>query len=503
MKFMNHKIKHNFQRNIIWWLLFCLLPSTFLIPEFSNVFAQDSLILDWSFPAQIPQFDQHGRTPIFVADRSNQVHAFSVNLDPENNGSIAYRRWNKNIGWTIPTDIILPAQGVSARVFGAVIDDDDYIHLVIYFGIELDAGIYHYSAPVTKAHAASAWSEPKLLSDMGGSLSHGAFISDGANNFYAVYQGKADGIGLYEIFSNDAGQTWSKSRPIFLSEREDYIPAAMDLHLDDTNNLHAVWSTWSTDDGNGKELYYAQRNYESQNWSRPFLIARKEGRDFEADWGNIVSYKGELILLYQDDFPATRWIRVSKDSGETWSPPTRPWRHIGSYEQSVFLKDSADQLHVILGNRAGDCCHGMWHSVYRNGQWQDLSPITTGPKTVEYDPITPYGVVNGGNMLMVAWMTDTGPEDLNGAWYSIAYVDNAKPTPPRPLKEHNIVDDYVEVPNVLETVEPNVPSFNTDVNFEANQPSSKSLSKAIILGIVASLLGVVLVMTGWYFFYRL
>ena len=158
-------------------------------------------------------------------------------------------------------------------------------------------------------------------------------------------------------------------------------------------------------------------------WSQPFTIARRDAGDYKAAWPTIIVYDNSLMVIYQDSNPATRWMRQSMDWGQTWTDPIRPWQLIGEYSQVDLLVDSLDRLHVVLGYRNGECCHGMWHGVWDGDQWGPLEPIVMGPKTPQFDPSAPQSIMSQGNVILATWWTDTGGGPRNGAWYSYTVLD--------------------------------------------------------------------------------
>ncbi|MFK7803648.1 MAG: sialidase family protein [Anaerolineae bacterium] len=463
-------------------------------------YSQDSSDLDWSYPVRVPQHDNSSQPPRLVSDLNNTVHSFTVDLS--RGSAIAYRQWTEDIGWSIPVDIILPPKSGSAIIFGAEIDNNDVMHLVAYYGQEGDANIYHFQAPVYFAQTASAWSEPQLIAADGGPIADGHFVSDGGDNLYVVYEGDGDGLGLYEVHSEDGGVSWSEPAAVYLSSGNEFLPAAVETHLDEAGNLHVVWSIWSATLGAGVELFYSQKTKGSQTWTRPFLIADRGEGDYESDWAAITSTGDELIVLYQDSNPATKFMRKSRDNGQTWTDPERPWPHIGEYENAIFLKDSANNLHVVLGNRNGDCCHGMWHGRYENGSWQNLESVIQGPKTIDFDPSKPSAVMGQGNLIFIVWWMDTSAR--NGAWYSYAYLDDVEPLPQK----------AIQIPISNTQTELAAADEDIAISAEATRPvildpsltapdEGLPSSTAITIGIAISLAGILLAMLVWYFFYKL
>ena len=62
------------------------------------------------------------------------------------------------------------------------------------------------------------------------------------DNLTAVYAGRGEGIGLYEVHSSDGGDTWSEATTVSRVYDEDLWPVYIDLHIDRHGYLHAVWS---------------------------------------------------------------------------------------------------------------------------------------------------------------------------------------------------------------------------------------------------------------------
>ena len=98
----------------------------------NSVSAQDTPNVDWSYPAQIPQYHKDSRAPVLVADNTGLIHGLTV--DTGDGQIIAHRTWSKDVGWTIPVDILLPPRGGTVEILGAQIDNNDVLHLVAFYG---------------------------------------------------------------------------------------------------------------------------------------------------------------------------------------------------------------------------------------------------------------------------------------------------------------------------------------------------------------------------------
>jgi hypothetical protein len=251
------------------------------------------------------------------------------------------------------------------------------------------------------------------------------------------------------------------------------IPHGTRLTFDQKGYLHAVWSVLNQS-GIGQAIYYARLEIVSNQWSNPIILAKRYEGDYSAAWPAIIDYKGELMVIYMDSFPPTKWMRRSKDGGQTWSAPVRPWQHIGEYEHAVLLVDSNNILHIILGNRNGECCHGMWHGVWLGESWSELEPIVMGPKTSTFDPSAPRAVISQGNVLLVTWWTDTGGGPRNGAWYSYTLLD--APAIPEILLPTPHVTSTPQITGTLSTISA-TQTLNPIPNISGPSEQGKNISQ--------------------------
>jgi hypothetical protein len=410
------------------WLL---LASIFLTALLATVALSNNVVVAqervrWTPQQRIPDYNDEAAPPYLVADQNRMVHVFNYQpVDDDTEEAIFYRTWTLEKGWTKPNDILLSPRGGAPQLRGVVLDPTGTFHLIYFAGNEVEGEMYYTHASITEVHRAPAWSPPVVIGENAGPYPYAALMGNDQGHLYVVYDAKTEGVGLYEVHSTNYGLTWSQPVPIYLTYDNRHWPAAVELTLDPAGRLHAVWSVWNQA-GTSDAVYYARLEPDTWLWSKPLLLAQRDSGEYEADWASIIAYQGELFVIYQDGFPATRYLRRSQDWGETWSEPVKPWPHVGEYSAADFLVDSSDVLHVILGNRNGDCCHGMWHGVWRGNQWAPLDALVTGPKTPEFDPSWPNAVLSQGNVLLATWWTDTGGGPRNGAWFSFGVLNTAE-----------------------------------------------------------------------------
>lgn len=455
----------------------------------------------WTKPEQIPGYDRIARAPFLVADQNHVVHAFSYETNRLVRGAIYYRRWTLEAGWSLPVDILLPGVGAGMQTIQSVhLDEAGRLHLIFYVGDQTVGEMYYSRANAAEADEGGAWLTPVSIGPKAGPVASAMLVSDLDGNLVLVYGGQVEGVGVYEVRSEDGGDTWSTPVAVTLMDRPEMWPASIKLEVDSSGRIHAVWSLVGTE-GVGLELTYSRWAPTTRQWSRPATLALREPGEYSINWPTLLAFGDELMLIYQDSFPATRWMRRSLDGGGTWTAPVRPFPHIGEYENAILLKDSADQLHLILGNRTVDPeIHGMWHSQWLDGHWTPLQSITAGPVTSSYDPSAPQAVVSQGNILLAVWWHNVRRETLSGAWYAYLQLDLPELPTATPITlslvsmtPTHVASELAPTPTSLPIITPTPPN-QPDSPAESENNTSPALP--VFLGVVP----VVLLIIGLLFF---
>ncbi len=457
-----------------------------------HVYAQRSN--QWSSPKQIPGYGELAFPPYLVADQNRTIHAFNNQLVTRTDEAIVYRKWTFDNGWTYPIDILLSPLPGAPQIHGIFLDRKGIFHLIFFAGNELDGFIYYSYAPAINANTARAWSKPVLVGD--NALNVAALVGDDQDNLYIVYGNKSSGNCLSSIFSSDMGDTWSEPAAIFCTNNDSLLPVHLRLSIDKKRQLHAVW-TVVNERGNGEAVYYAKLDADHINWNMPVTIATLEG--YSADWASVIQYHNELLLIYQNSFPATRWMRRSVDDGQTWTDPIMIFpKYVGEYGFVELVVDNSDILHMFLGNRTREEpeIHGMWESVWDGNSWSPLVPITSGPRIVApvggdgYDPTRPSVVVSQGNTILVTWWTDPGA-GFNGVWYSYTIM-NLPESPIRPIPTISTTIKTSVIPTITPYPFPTETFSKLSLTDQENIKTSKQLIYSPGKTILISFLWVVL-----------
>lgn len=393
----------------------------------------------WSPRQRIPGTFDKVETPYLVADSAGTVHAFysqPVEDDPSlNTWAIFYSQWTVERGWTTPVDIILSPSGPQAHVMGAVLDQHGFMHVIFYGGEDTEKGIYYTKAPATKMQQGTAWSAPQLIGGAGLGRT-AAIVGDGQNNLFVLYDGRQEGSGVYAISSTDGGEAWSDPMPIFLVADDRLLPYALQVRMDQQQQVHAVWSVNDLS-GRGTAIEYARLEAGHTQWDEPMMLAVQEEGDYQAAWPAIGMNQQDLFVIYLKGSPVKRMMRRSRDGGQTWTKPVLAFPSEGEYGWADFAVDSAGALHVLFGDRAQGL--DLWHSTWQGNSWRGPEPVVPLVGLEQYyhggaaafHPWWPHAVVSQGNILLVAWKQDPGL-DGNGSWFSYIQL-NTPAVAPKPI----------------------------------------------------------------------
>ncbi len=378
----------------------------------------------WSSPLQIPNYEDTARPPLLIADQANNIHVLNYESVGGQQNAIFYRRWNVYDGWTPPTDVILTGLGGGPQTLqGAIIDSNQTIHIIFYIGVEDKGDIYYSNAKASQADEATAWSHPIIIGAKAGPLPFASITSKPDGTIYVFFGSKADGNGVYMVYSQDFGATWTLPLPLSIISKSDHWPAAIRSTIDSQGYVHLVWSLVGTL-GVGEEIHYGRLNSEHNALELDTVIAKRENLDYSTTWPDIIDDGSQLILFFQDSFPATRFMSISKDHGNSWSFPIQPFPYIGEYEFTAISKDSNGDLHLVMGNRTSNPeIHGMWYSRWLGNRWSSLEPIISGPIKSDFDPSAPQATIVQGNILFATWWNNVRRDELSGAWYSYKLLD--------------------------------------------------------------------------------
>jgi hypothetical protein len=395
----------------------------------------------WTSQQPIPGFHPKTKTPMLVADSDRSVHAFSTQwLEEYGNKkvrAIVYNQWTLANGWTPPKDILVSPLKNQARILGAFLDTKGLMHLVFFGGDNTWAKIYYAKAPAISADRASSWSKPEMVGDKALDPQNGAIIGDDSGHLVIVFSGKKGGNGLYVVYSDNSGNSWSDPDIIYQTGDAELKPFGSKLHLGESGQVHSVWNVVNKA-GHGESAYYSRLDISQRRWSNPIEVAK--GVRLGAFNPNVIELRDDIIICYYNGKGNSNWWRLSSDNGQTWTTPERiAPNHIGFNGPVSLVVDSSDVLHLLFGGRilGRPATHGMWHAIWQDGRISEPEAVVSGPRVIDieggsgFDPSWAEAAIFQGNVLMVTWRTDPGA-GKNGVWFSHKKL-NAPELPPIPL----------------------------------------------------------------------
>lgn len=473
---------------------FVLALALLAVGRGGHVLAQDG---GWSKPERVWGYGDQSDPPFMVADQNRTVHALSSRELAPGSVDIVYRNWNPTQGWSEPVDILLSPKKDIARLRGAMLDKEGYLHAVFFGGDQQDLSLYYAYSPAAAANRASAWSRPSEIAPFAGPIDEAAMVGDGDKRMVVVYTGSEDGLGAYSVDTLDGGLTWSQ--PVrFHQPANGQWPTHYGLYIDGDGRVHAAWAD-ADQSGNGLLLYYARLDSPESTWTEPVVIDRLV--DFEVDMPAIVEEGNELLMIYHSGFPTTRTMRRSLDHGRTWSEPERLFEQVGSDGPVQFVRDSSGALHAFFAGRIGSpAVHGLWATTYQAGRFTRPEPIASGPQVIDrtgdgsFDPQFARAVGIQGNEILVAWRQDPGLRG-NGVWYSISLLDTPElPMKPLPTAIVSAPAGVTRVPTPLPpTPTPLPPVLSEGAPVWPNTTSVLSQSLMLAMLSTLGLVGIVLI----------
>jgi hypothetical protein len=464
---------------------------------------------NWSPQQRVSGLGENVSTPFLVADSNRTVHAFVSDWvgSPNPQLAVVYLQWTWEGGWTTPVDIILPQRG-QARVKGAFLDDSGVMHLAFFGGDDISGGIFYSRAQALEAGKARAWSQPIEVGFMAITPEEAVLVGDENGNLFIVYSGNLEDRGLYSIVSSDGGDSWTEPIQIYATDNEYLWPSSLDTYVDHLGQFHLAWTVRTNNRTYNEGVFYSKMDTANLQWGEPIILAALT--DGNLAWSiSIIEHQSELLAIYHDDEPTTRFMRNSRDGGETWSQPARLFDQVGSNGAASLVVDGKGVLNMFFGNRIGSpSINGMWHSTWDGLRWSIPTPIVSGPRVVDrsgasgFDPSFARGVVSQGNTILVTWRTDPGAGP-NGIFYSYTKLDTPE-TPITPLTTAALAEfllNQTPTPTFEQTSE----SLRSDQLLatehyfldNTNTEKSSNPNKALV-GSLAPVLILVLAVVGFY-----
>ena len=503
---------------------FNIILSAFLAEFLLIIFSgsnhvQARAVASWSPDKQVPGYRDETFTPFLVADQNRTVHAFASQWvgTGDRRHAVVYRQWSLNSGWTRPVDIILsPISNGRSDFLSALLDSTGNLHVIFMSGDTPNTAIYYSSAPAVLADSALVWSLPVMVAEGASGINSAAMVGDDQGTLVIIYSGNIDGNGVYSVSSSNAGITWTKPSPVFLTDDTTLLPFSLRMVMGPDRNARAVWNV-VTNLGVDESLYFANYDMQAAEWGIPVeLDTRIDLPDyFGPSFPALVDNGKEIVVVYNGGNPFAgrpvnpgrpiQRVRVSTNGGQTWNEPLDPFPfHVGRSGEHTLALDGNGAPHTLFIQRIesideeGDynLIGGIWHSAFQNGVWTNPDRFVT---TVPAHDVR--SIVVQGNVLLAVWREDPGSGE-SGIWYSYSVLD----IPELPVVPFSTIPavtsgetDATAIPfSIAPTPLPDESIF--DLAPPSNLGTNPALS--IILGVIPVLLVLVVVLFGYQLFLK-
>ncbi|MBN1259938.1 MAG: exo-alpha-sialidase [Anaerolineae bacterium] len=399
-------------------LLVSLLAGGLLFPPVSSM---QNLSPDWSDPQLIARVDGQlaVSTIALVADRAGQLHLFYPSSPDEMTADgIDYARWDGR-GWSHPVNILVSASGNDLSHVQAVIDSEQFIHLIWQDG---NNTLRYASALSTAADQPQAWSFSESLA---GGVLGAHLISDGLGNLFVAYSdATAGGRGLTLTASADGGEQWSAPFAVASSHGFDSVIGQVRLASGGKGQLHVVWTEYKIPDGwPPLGVFYTRSSDDGAAWAAPERIA-----DIDHGQVGIAAADDQVHLIWRStiggDGTFHQW---SLDEGESWSAFELQDDRGGFSGLPSLVWDSRGVLHYLVGSGFA----GAWTADAGTAYYVDVAGYELrrgiGQDTRWTQPERAVMEIVNGNQLHVIF--ETG---FNRLWHTFTTVD-APAIPSEPL----------------------------------------------------------------------
>lgn len=357
----------------------------------------------WSTAVQLSR-EPWAWFPVAAADPAGGVHVLwaetqGPNPAVEKSDALVYTRWDGTV-WSPPVDVLLSPGNASTMYPSMAADNYGYLH-VTWSGEEL----YYSHVQADRAGEPGEWMTPVALSE--NRVFQSAIATDDMGGVHIAYP---DGVtGLYYLYSDNGGRTWSRSLPVWLVTDAQSGVRDVSLDVDARQVIHLAWTKVQLPEGYPPlGAYYMRSNDFGETWTAPLEVAGK-------------GY-GESNVLVDGDTVHLVWhgragvggtfYQSSADGGATWSSPARLLEGAGMTRAPAMQVDSAGTLH--LAAISGD---GLSYTYRTPDGWADPAVLD---KTVQpgYEPHYPTLVLANGNRLFLFWGSQGDAEGTGAVRYA-------------------------------------------------------------------------------------
>lgn len=233
--------------------------------------------------------------------------------------------------------------------------------------------------------------------------------------------------------SSDRGVTWSVPTPLSIQPAD---RRRVQLKIDQQGRLFAAWDGLGLK-GKNQSVRYSYSTDRGRTWTPPQQFFGPKGAPTQSALG--LAGTDQVLLLWQTLDHTDIYYQVSNDNGVTWGQPTTipgflAGRPSTGLDQYSMVTDSAGILHLAAVARGADpAVPSLYHLQWDGKGWSKPEIVYDGTDFPEY----PTLALSDGNRLHLTWYTrgadsiEGPPDDSYQVWYSSLLTSApAVPAPP-------------------------------------------------------------------------
>ncbi len=426
----------------------------------------------WSEPYRLSSDAGKASEASLATDRFGFVHSFwTETLFADGRHLIQYARFD-GATWS-PSNAIHVA-GREIENVSAAIDQQGILYIAWTEGLAGPA--YFTSAPASDALSARSWVKPLLIDIPAGII---RMKVDSRGVFHILYINRGDDPGVYYVRSTDYGQSWSESLWLDPDILPDHALNSLNFDLDENDGLHAVWFYSGRESSGDPDLVRYARSMDGGNtWSSPVAIDQtNEAGDHALTHASprmIIQGITVYVVWAAGDLPY-RHYRLSRDAGQTWSPPGAIFGDLHGQAFDGLTVDGTGRVHFVGQIRYPI---GIYHAYWDQTQWTspELVYIIAEEESEIDGRVHAHDInviVRAGNQLILTF--GDGPADPNRRLFAMHRVLDdlpplqTMPTPALPASLVPLPGPSQIPPTPLPTA--TMPGFGTDTQLSGYIPS--------------------------------
>lgn len=363
-----------------------------------------------------------------------------------------------------PQAALTPASEIAIAP-DAVVDSAGRVHAVWYKG----NGPIYYAA---KENRDAAWSMPVSISGAGAGL-YPDLATDSQGNLYVAWEAGSD---IFFV-TKPATAGWTAPTNLTHTGQTDVRPA---IFADATGNLHLVWVS---DSPGNREIYYAFKGREADDWSAPSRVSNSAGA---SESPNVVADgMGGVHVVWYDSTPgvAEIYYAAKAPGAAAWSQAVDVSNTAGGSQWPALAIDDEGRLHLVWQDTLPLAGQGQALILYHatkaaNGDWsarQEIARNQANGQRAQPPALTisPNGAIHVSWASMTDYRLYYAFKPDNEAGWSQPQVVAPLITPPNPASQWYFIGLAADPDRGIHLLWNDMESgatFNQDIKYSAALP---------------------------------